>query len=424
VQARAGEADGQSKAAVWIPAAAALLPFVAYYTMIGRLFWFGDDIDFVDRIGSFGLYHWMWEAYAENFVPLFKLVWGSLFYASGGSYTFLLGASWIVHALNVLLLGVLLRRCGFKWPGVAFAQLVFALSPANIETLCWSAQLASLLSVLFLLLALGSFAASPFGATAVVSSAASALCFSRGVLTGALLALASAWEGAKSGRLARWAALALAYLAPALAVAVAITVMVPYGNEGHMAGHATAAAQYALWYLCLNPAHSILGFESFGPRTVFLLGTIKLAVVLWAICKSQGRARGLLVLLALFDIGYSCLLGVGRYHTGLATTISSRYQYGSMIATLPAAGFVLSSALDRLTARWRQVVAVALLTAASAGLFLEWPAALGPFSDWRGTQARETILGLPGHEDDQVVPGFPGFPIARARQLAEKYHLH
>jgi hypothetical protein len=133
----------------------------------------------------------------------------------------------------------------------------------------------------------------------------------------------------------------------------------------------------------------------------------------------------LFVMLVLFDLGNAGLLGIGRYHTGLAASVSSRYQYASLIGILPLAGFWFSEQWGKipLSRTPRKIALSALLTVAAVCLCREWPADLGPFTTWRGTDSRRVILWDSGHTP-QAVPGIPWLPIERARQLVAKYGLH
>jgi hypothetical protein len=182
----------------WILLAAgclALAPFVAYHRLFGRLYWFGDEFDLIDQIDRIGFWRWIWLVFAENFVPVFKLLWGGGVLAFGGSYLAMVATVWLTHALNVALLGRVMRTCGLSWVAVICAQVAFGLSPANIETLAWTVQWSAVLSVTFMLLAFDGFFRAPSGPASFAWSAASALSFSRGVLAGPLLALGSLWPG-------------------------------------------------------------------------------------------------------------------------------------------------------------------------------------------------------------------------------------
>jgi hypothetical protein len=405
---------------------AALAPFVVYHRFFERLYWFGDEFDLLDQIDRMGFWRWMWLVFAENFVPLFKLLWGGAALLSGGSYAAMVALVWVTHAVNVMLLGRLMRTCGLSWAAVLAAQAAFALTPANMETLAWTVQWSAMLSVMFMLLALDSFLRTPFGRAPIGWGAASALSFSRGVLTGALLAVASFWagEGAPLRSLPRRVLWALAYLSPAIIVAVLIASMAS-GNHQHMAGHGVEAAVYGLWYYCLNPAYLVLSVGSWGWRTVALLGAGKGALVAWAVLRSRGRMRLLVVLMVAFDLGNAALLGIGRYHTGLIAAVSSRYQYASLLGIAPAAGFWISRQWERLPVRAaaRRASFAVVLALAAYGMCRQWSAGLDFFTASRGSDSRRLLL-VDKIPFPNSVPGIPGLPMERAKALIAKYNLH
>ncbi len=405
------------------PGLLALVPYAVYHGMFSRLYWFGDEFDLIDQMDRLGFWHWTWLAFAENFVPLFKVLWGGSVLAFGGSYVAMIAIVWLTHALNVVFLGRLMRTCGLRWPAVLVAQVIFGLAPSNLETLAWSVQWSAMLSVAFMLLAFDSYFRRSLGLAPVGWVAASALSFSRGVLTGVLLAAACLCRGG-AANLRRRVAWALAYLVPSALVGILIFVLVPSGNQRHMDGHWGDAALYGAWYYFMNPAHYLLGIESVGPRTLVALGLLKVALVVWGIAKSSGHVRTLFILFLGFDLGNAALLGIGRYHTGLPTAMSSRYQYASLIACLPTAGFLISHLWERvpLPSGLRTLAFSFVLAGAATALCLQWPTELDPFTVWRGTDSRRTLLGNP--DPSQPVPGFPGFPMVRATQLIAKYNLH
>jgi hypothetical protein len=201
--------------------------------------------------------------------------------------------------------------------------------------------------------------------------------------------------------------------------------MAPAGNQGHMAGHWIDAAVFAAWYYCLNPAYHLLAVESWGPRTALLLGLLKAALVVWSLARSRGRTRFLFALLLAFDLGNAALLGIGRYHTGLPASVSSRYQYASLIALLPAAGFLFSELWGRLPAPEpvRRLALAALLAATGWLLCRQWSADLDGFTLARGTESRRILLVDPNPGANSV-PGIPGLPMPRARAIISKYKLH
>jgi hypothetical protein len=421
--------DAARSAERWILLAtglAALIPLVAYHRMFARLYWFGDEFDLIDQIDRLGFWRWMWLVFAENFVPLFKLLWGGGVLVFGGSYAAMIAVMWLTHAVNVVLLGRLMRACGMPWVAVFTAQAAFGLTAANLETLGWSVQWSAVLSAALMLAALDSFIRAPYSRAPVAWAAASALSFSRGVLTGPMLAVACLWRAGESrgAPLSRRIAWALAYLLPAIVVGLLITVLAR-GNQRHMAGHGAEAGVYALWYYCLNPAYMVFSVESWGWRTVFLLGLCKVALFAWAIRRSRGNQRLLIVVMVAFDLGNAALLGIGRFHTGLASTVSSRYQYASLLGIVPAAGFWVARQLERLPgpSAARRLLFAALLGACAYSMCRQWSAQLDPFTTSRGSESRRLLL-VDKVPYPNSVPGIPFLPMDRAKALIAKYKLH
>jgi hypothetical protein len=399
-------------------------PYLAYHHSFSRLFWFGDEFDQVDLIDRLGFWHWVRLSFGENFMPLFKTLWGGAVLASGGSYAFVLAIGWACHALNCVLLGRLLRACGLSLAAVAFAQIAFGLSPTTYETLAWSIQWCASLSVTFLLLSLLGFVRRPYSFAPSLWAAASALSFVRGVLTGGIVACLALGEPAASGGRGRRNAALVLYLLPSLLAAIVIMSMTE-GNHRHFGGHYAEAAQYGLWFFCLNPLHQFLAVESWGWRTVAVLGTAKVLLFAWGLRGSRGLQRRLFVALIAFDVSYSVLLGIGRYHTGLMSSVSSRYQYASLLAAVPIAGFCIDRAWSRIPVprTLRKLAYAAGLAALGFFLCTTWRGEMEGAAVWRGEDARR-ILFVEAAPAEYSVPGIPFMPVSRAKELIAKYHLH
>ena len=414
---------------------AALAPLVWQWAAFRELFWFGDEWDLLSQIEQAGLWPWLWSVFAENFVPVFKLLWGGAAQLFGGSYLAMLLLLWGTHAINAVLFGRLLLRAGFPLVATLFCQLTFGLSAVNIETLGWTVQWSAVLATTFFLLgllALPTPASAPHTtsrrlAALMLCSAGSALSFSRGVLTGAVLALAQLWPEARlrldlRGRTLARAALCLA---PALAAAALIAIFAT-GNHRSLSHHLAEASSYALWYFSLNPLHRLVAVDSWGPVTTTLLGAAKIALLIWGWRRATPGQRHLLALLLAFDLGNSVLLGIGRYHTGLETAISSRYQYGSLLAVLPFASLALDGLLTRVPTvfRLRPAVATLLLVVASLYFLREWSYEAPGFAHSRGTVTRQLL-----HHDEHppemgAVPGIPFLSTSRAKELTQRFELH
>jgi hypothetical protein len=125
------------------------------------------------------------------------------------------------------------------------------------------------------------------------------------------------------------------------------------------------------------------------------------------------------------DIGNAVLLGIGRYHTGLTSTVSSRYQYAALICLAPLGGYLFAVLCGRVRgpALVRHALAPVLLILFAAALCRQWSGALEPFTEQRGTESRRILFAEAAPAADSV-PGIPGLPMDRAKALIERYRLH
>ena len=423
----------------WLFALVALAPLVANGSRFRDLFWFGDDWSMLDQWNRAGFWRWLNQMFTEDYVPLFKVVWGALVVGSSGSYFTMIVALWLTHALNVALFGKLLRQEGFGWIATALTLAVFGLASGNVESLAWSAVLTGLLSATFLLGAALWFGRS--GAPAARLSGrgyaglcalilAGALCFPRGVLISFALAAVCflPWREARSNLGPRLRA-AAACLPPGIVVSLLIFVYAG-GNHRQLAGgHVPlgAAAQFGAWYLSLSPLYRLLPIDSWGWRTTLILGALKLALVVWALARSGGRTRRLLFVLLLVDLGNAVLLGIGRYHTGLPASIGSRYQYYALICTLPFIGFWVETMLRSWTgarAGLRTAIALALVAGAGAWVARDWGAVSEWFAAGRGRNTRYILFEDAHPPAMGAIPGIPFLATDRAQELVRHYHLH
>ncbi len=422
----------------WLFGALALAPLVWCHAQFAELFWFGDDWDLLDEIARFGFWNWLWMMFTENFVPLFKLAWGGMVFAGGGSYFAMLVALWLTHALNVVLLGKLLRAEGFGWAATALVLAVFGLSWTNIETLGWSVQWSPVLAVTFLLAAANWHARHEASTRAwswrvhgilAALVAASALSFSRGVVTGAALAAVSfvpiaagPWRG--RSRLLT----AAVCLLPCAVVAALIYAFADGNHHDNTDGRELVGmARYALYYLGLNPLHRLLELESVEPSHAAYFGAVKLMLVVWCLRHSAGRVRRLLLLVLVLDLCNAALLGFGRYTTGIAAAVSSRYQYYSLLCTLPFVGYAFEAALDRwLGVRriWRTALATLLALAVTGFVARTWSTYTAQWAIARGTYTRELLFENPDPPRLRAIPGGSTMTTRRAKKLIEIYHLH
>lgn len=421
----------------WLAGLLVLAPLIWCRTEFAELWWFGDDWDLLDQITRVGFARWTLQVFAENFVPVFKLLWGGMVFASGGSYFAMICALWATHALNVALLGRLLHAAGFGWPGTAFALAVFGLATSNHETLAWSVQWSAILAITFFLAAadwqqryraeLQPWSWQIHGVLCIFV-AASALSFSRGVLTGAALGLLYLVPLANS-RIGWPARLCAAMVCVVPAVGVALVIFFASGGNHHAIGHREGlwqqAAEFGGWYWAVSPLHRLFEVNSWGLRTTLVLGLIKIAIIWLAFRCAIGSQRRLLALFLVLDLGNAVLLGLGRFHTTLHSTNGSRYQYNALLCTLPFVACLLERALCLIKHRvWRASLATALIAIMALHSARKWPVEMQMFAAHRGRNTRQLLLHEPNPPPMGAVPGINFMATKRAKELIAHYHLH
>lgn len=415
-----------------------LLPLFWCLADFRALFWFGDEWDQLDQISRNGFVPWMLGFFGENFAPLFKLVWGTVALGSGGNYFAVIVTVWLAHAVTVLLLGRWMRTAGFGCLGTAGAMIAFGYSAVNVETLGWAVQLITVLGMLFFLAA-GQWqqAREQSGEwntrTLLVLGllvALSTFSFVRGALSGLALTAAALWTLVQRRSSPMTWGVDLKVIAVCLLPAfISAGLIAKYagGNHQHLAAAGFGPPlEYAAWYFLLNPFHRFFEVSTWGPHTTLVLGVVKIAVLTLGWRLATPAQRRLLVPVFVFELGNVALLGIGRYHTGLLTTTGSRYQYVSLLATVPFCAVVAEAATARLQSR-RALAAMlmAAMIASVSWLALKpWPETMTGWADWRGRQGRHTLLNNPQAPAMGAVPGIDFMPTEKARELIEKFHLH
>jgi hypothetical protein len=426
----------QIRSLPWIAGLGALLPFLIWHAEFRKLFWFGDDFFLLDQLAQMGLRQWSTVVFAENFVPLFKALWGGAAMAFGGSYLAMLWIMWLTHVLNTAVLAGVLQRSGFPTCATLVTVVIFALSATNIETLGWSVQWSAVLATCFLLLALWSQGSDHANAgrfswrrhlPLFLLAAASACSFSRGVLTGAVLALGIVLPAALArewGGIFKRLPAAMLYTAPAVAVAAVITLN-SSGNHQQLSGHWGSILEFGASYFLLNPGHALLGDIALHPVPLLLLAATKIAVIVTALRLARGKVLHMLLLLLAYDLGNSVLIGIGRHHTGFLAALSSRYQYSSLLAVLPFVGVLIAAALEKIRPpRLRPWVTGTVTVLLTLYCLHGWPAVLDDFTGWRGTAVR-ALVAAPATQDPAVrVPALEFMHVERAKALQRAYQLH
>lgn len=430
---------------------ACLLPFLLGQFYFQRLFWFGDELHLLSQIRNEGFWHWTISTFAENFVPLFKLLWGGSVYLFNGSYLAMLGLVWFTHAITVVFFLRLLLRSGIPTRLAVFTALLLGLSWTNIDTLTWTVQWSAILSITFMLLAINELlkVTSNAGSTESFSVLryslwviAGTLSFSKGIIVcGALAALilvATDWWR----RDRRQAALALlATLAPAIAVSSLIFAG-STGNHHLVASHLDPAqlsqmVSFGLYYFFFNPLTYFAQLPDpvhTGMNYLIAFGALKFLISFSApfLARSRStRLMHLLFFLLMLDLLSAAILGIGRFHEGLPNALVSRYQYSSLVSFLPALATVLWAA-GRLSFRsslYRRTVRVFGTSAALLIVTLPWAYQLPEWSRWHGLQGRRLFFQGKLRQDrpPQYGPwiGIPSFlPLEEAQAVVEEFNLH
>lgn len=412
-----------------------LSPLLANLPAFRSLFYFQDEWDLIDQWNKQGAWPWMWTTFAENFVPLFKALWSGAIVAGGGSYFFLLALLWLNHALNTWLVVRLSRRLGAGLWGAAIAGTIFGVAWINFETLTWTVQWSAVLSLSFLLIGLdrialwSSEASQPpawrAGAILLACVLASALCFSRGVLTGGAFAVWALLAPVGTGRWRDRLLVAGLSLLPAAGVAWWIFGH-SSGNHHHLAGALPRIIEFALYYYAQAPLRTLWSNDTPGFSAIVLLALAKSLLFAAGLCFAPRSARPALAALWAFELGNALLLGLGRYHTGLPASGSSRYQYGALASLLPSAGILLGQLLQRLPARLavRPLVGALVMLACLWQFGRPWTPLLRDWTPGRGAGLRHDLFETPVESAPANFTGLPWMSNARAHELAAGYHLH
>ena len=412
-------------------AALTLLPFVWCHAHFARLFYFQDELDLLDWRDRLGFFPWMGRMFAENFVPLFKLTWGGAIELFHGSYFALIMLVWLNHALNTALLARLLTTIGLSTPAAFFAAMIFGVSSLNLETLAWAVQWSAVQSITFLLLGLLVIVRSPRVDSAsarfwlMLFALFSPLCFSRGVLTGPVLAGALLILEDKLNLNPTRLLTAACALLPSIGVGLLVTVNAT-GNHQHLGGHGADIASFAFHYFSGSPLHQLFVGKPMSVEAGYYWVTAKLLIMGAAVLLAHGRLRVVLVALAAFDLSNALLLGVGRYHTGLSAALSSRYQYTALLCLLPFCASLLDQVVNATGQNKPRLASMACWVAACFAIIWasqDWPKSMRAWQSWRGASLRAALA----HPTDKAAPNFSGVPWIsneRTRELVEKYTLH
>lgn len=210
--ARAPRAALSSAAIFWMASAATLLFVVICYWPLTRYFFAQDDFIFLDRAT---------HGFHDSLAPYFTGRPGQFRPLTKGLY-FLLAwplfgfnplpyhvVSLVLHALNSILVGVLLRRLGISKVVSWAAVLLFAANMCHMEAIAWISCVQQLIGAAFVFIALifGVDAARDGGRRArTLAALAYALALSSYEQTLAAPLVLLAWEWTRGGGRAMWRA--------------------------------------------------------------------------------------------------------------------------------------------------------------------------------------------------------------------------
>ncbi len=387
-----------------------ILPLIVFSRSFHNLYYFHDDWVLLDGAARTNTIQWAFEPFlVDSFIPVFKVLWIAALHLFGGSYFGLIVLLWITHAMICLIFGFLLARFEIPLPAIAFAMLTFGLAWSNIETLGWSMQWCSQLALLFFLIAWwvslriiekgrGVFV---FALCIVLSTLSS----QRGIISGLVLGVFVLLSAAERKRKVE-----LFCISIIPSVCVAILMLVLHRDAFHF----LAAARYGVYYFLLNPLYYLLSIpkETLAVPELVLYGSLKVVIMVWALWKADFQWRPILLTLAALDMITAVMLGAGRSHLALDSTVSYRYQYLSLLSFGPFAGLVLF--------RHKKPILVAVFLVWVAVLVYPWKRHAPRWAGWRGLDIRSHLATYP--QDARFDPS--SITVGRARDLQKLYHLH
>lgn len=419
-----------------------LLPLFLWREQFTLLFWFGDEWDLLDQISRQGFWPWTLGVFAENFVPLFKILWGGLLVAGGGNYMAMIISVWMTHFLVVLTFGLLMGRAGFSLFSTITSMGLLGLSASNVETLAWSVQWSSVLSAFFflvgaLVLTRRSCWNEPLNwqerLVVFGLSAASALCFSRGVLTGIALAIflfCQPFTFLRKNPAQRICDLACC-LTPGVTIAVVIFLSASGNHRANLSySQFLSVVEFAATYLAANPFWRLLNLDLAGWNwSVWLAVGFKIGIATVALILASPMQLRLLWMLIALDFGNAVMLGIGRYHTGVPAACSLRYQYFSLICSLPFLATLLQWIFN-FRKVWPPLLANSFLKATTVVvLFItavwQWPERASWFGNARGRVTRDQLSADSAWQAAECsLPGMPFLPLKRGAELTKQFRLH
>jgi len=345
---------------------------------------------------------------------------------------------WFAHAACVFVLASWLRQAEYGWLATSITALTFGLAATNIETLGWTVQLITVEGMLLFLMAatwqhtrLMTTGWTPLSSSILVGLIAlSTFAFARGPLVGPTLAAAILLPIAtRRTATMRWGArvtLTAICLVPTVA-AVLLVMKYASGNHQHLTiAAARPAALYAACYFSLSPFYKFFTDLIWTTPILIVSGAIKIGLIGAGWYIASPSQRRVLLPLLFFDLGNTALIGIGRYQEPLITATSSRYQYISLVCTLPFVGITLEWFVKKIfpTGGLRAVAATLLLVGLVCSAGRLWLTDLPKWARDRGLKGRDVIFRESNLPVEGAIPGIPFLRTQRAKELTAEFHLH
>lgn len=412
-------------------------PLIWHFEYFWQFFYFMDEWDLINKMDLLGYQNWVFGFFAENFVPVFKLIWSGLIVSGNGNYHFIMVFGFLLHSLILLLIGYLLRMWGFGVFTILFSQLVVGVNYTHIEVLTWTSQYSSLLAFLSFLLVLIPFSRAYVGqivtpwsvcALIFVVSALGALSFSRGVLNGVSIfgCCVVLWILRDPKVKSVWRA-GISAMIPCVGIAVYIAIW-SFSNSSNFSNSGSrleAIFTHFFFRISLNPWYQQIRELQISWSQALILFQLNVMCLVFGIRWARKANRPLLYLLVLFFLGDAFLLALGRNHLHISSVAGWRYQYLILVLFTPFVGVIFEKFLGfERRDLIRRVTSVILMVVIARWVFIPWAWHLPTWSQERGTYAREKIVDDGLVAEDYDISKFDEVTNERALELKEKYNLH
>ncbi len=426
-----------SLAWVFVGALVGWVPLIWHFEYFWQFFYFMDEWDLINKMDVLGYQNWVFGFFAENFVPVFKLIWSGLIFSGNGNYHFIMVFGFLLHSLILLLIGYLLRMWGFGLFTILFSQLVVGLNYTHIEVLTWTSQYSSLLAFLSFLLVLVPFSrayikqiVTPWSVCTVivVVSALGALSFSRGVLNGVSIfgCCVVLWMLRDPKVKSVWRA-AISAMIPCVGIALYIAIW-SFSNSSNFSSSGSrldAIFTHFFFRISLNPWYQQIRELQISWSQALVLLQLNVMCLVFGIRWARKANRPLLYLLVLFFLGDAFLLALGRNHLHISSISGWRYQYLILVLFAPFVGVLLEKFLGYVRQDLiRRSASFVVLLVIARWVFIPWGVHLPTWSQERGTYARQKIVDDSSVAEDYDISKFDEVSNERALELKEKYNLH